>query len=197
MTTIAEHNRRLKAAGLPTVETLTRRILAVWDRATTSDVESGATWYTEAQDLAFHLGRNSGHGREHAAAVISHLSPRTTWTRNVAGAIYLLTYGEQADGIIGANFDRARASLDAADPESTFGGPKTLRFYRNILGDTEAVTVDVWAARVADVDEAPLRRVGVYDAVEAAYQRAARRVGVEPSTMQATTWIVARNGRAA
>lgn len=179
-----------------TLETLVTRILKVWDRATASDVESGATWYSEAQELAFHLGRNSGHGLDHAAAVISHLSPRTTWTRNVAGAIYLLTYGEKADGIIGANYDRARASLQSTDPESTFGGPKTLRFYRNIIGDTEAVTVDVWAARVAGIDENLLKRVGAYDAVEHAYRLAARRRGVEPATMQATTWIVARNGRA-
>lgn len=196
MTTLREHDARLRKAGLPAVETLTRRILAVFDRATKSDVEAGATWYDEAQDLAANLGRTSGHGLEAAAAVISHLSPRTTWTRNVAGAIALLTYGERADGVIGANFDRAYTSLESDDPESTFGGPKTLRFYRNIIGDTEAVTVDVWAARVAGVDEALLGRVGVYDAVEAAYQRAARKRGVTPSTMQATTWVVARNGRA-
>lgn len=196
MTTIAQHNARLRKAGLPTVDTLTRRILAVFDRATAAQIESGATWYDEARELAFHLGRNSGHGLEHAAAVISHLSPRTTWTRNVAGAISLLTYGEQADGIIGANFERARDSLSFDRPEESFGGPKTLRFYLNIVGDTEAVTVDVWAARVAGVDETLLPRVGVYDAIELAYQRAARRRGVEPTTMQATTWIVARNGRA-
>ena len=196
MTTLVDHNRALKRAGLPTVETLTRRILAVFDRATVADVESGSTWYVEAQDLATNLGRNSGHGVEHAAAVISHLSPRTTWTRNTSGAIYLLIYGERADGIIGANFDRAIRSLDFEDPAESFGGPKTLRFYRNIIGDTEAVTVDVWAARVAGVDETTLGRKGVYDAVEAAYQRAARARAVEPSTMQATTWIVARGGRA-
>lgn len=196
MPTLSEHNGRLSKAGLPSVEAITRRILSVFDQATKADVESGATWYHEAQELAFNLGRNSGHGLEAAAAVISHLSPRTTWTRNVTGAITLLTYGEKADGIIGANYDRAVASLDFEDPAESFGGPKTLRFYRNICGDTEAVTVDVWAARVAGVDETLLGRVGVYDAIELAYQRAARRRGVEPSTMQATTWIVARNGRA-
>jgi hypothetical protein len=196
MPTLAEHNARLRKAGLPTVETLTTRILRVFDRATSADVESGATWYDEARELAFHLGRNSGYGLEHAAAAISHLSPRTTWTRNVSGAISLLIYGEQAEGIIGANFRRAHDSLDFEDVETSFGGPKTLRFFRNIIGDTEAVTVDVWAARVVGADEAQLARVGVYDAIELAFQRAARRRGVEPTTMQATTWIVARNGRA-
>jgi hypothetical protein len=37
----------------------------------------------------------------------------------------------------------------------------------------------------------------VYPAIEHAYRVAAERVGVDPTTMQATTWVVARNGRAA
>lgn len=196
MTSKAEHTRNLQKAGLPTLNTLVARIEATYKRATKSDVESGATWYNEAQELAFNLGRNSGHGMHHAAAVISHLSPRTTWTRNVTGAITLLTYGEKADGILGANYDRARGSLNFEDPADSFGGPKTLRFYRNIAGDTEAVTVDVWALRVVGLDDSTIGRKGVYDAIEAAYQIAARNHGLAPSTMQATTWIVARSGRA-
>lgn len=204
MTSKAQHTRNLQRAGLPTLDTLVRRITRVFDRATASDVEAGATWYSEAEELAFHLGRNSGFGKSAAAAVISHLSPRTTWARNRSGAISLMIYGERYDGIIGANFERARRALDVAaerpygaDLDDTFGGDKTRAFYRNILGDTDAVTVDVWAARVAGIDENLLKRVGVYDAVAEAYRIAARAAGVEPATMQATTWVVARNGRAA
>lgn len=178
---------------------MTRRILRTFDRATASDLESGATWYGEAQELARTLGRTSGHGLEHAAAVIAHLSPQTPWSRNVAGAVTLLAYGERHDGILRTNLERARASLLATDPADSFGARahKTRRFYANILGDSEAVTVDVWAARVAGVDPDSLRDAGTYDSVERSYRSAARRRGVSPATMQATTWIVARNGRAA
>lgn len=203
MTSKAQHTRNLQRAGLPTLDTLARRVSRVWARARKSDVEAGATWYHEAGELAFHLGRNTGYGKSAAAAVISHLSPRTTWARNRSGAISLMVYGEHYDGIIGANLDRARAALDVAkdreygaDLSDTFGGDKTRAFYRNILGDTEAVTVDVWAARVVGVDESLLKRKGVYDAIAEAYRIAARDAGVEPATMQATTWVVARNGRA-
>jgi hypothetical protein len=188
-------------ACLRRVGTSTRRavasILATFDRATPSDMEAGATWYADARELALALGERGGWGVEHAAAVISHLSPRTTWTRNVAGATALLLAGKQAPGTIGANYQRAMASLQSETPEDSFSGPKTLRFYRNITGDTEAVTVDVWAARVVGLGEAALQRQGVYDAVEHAYRLAARKRGVTPATMQATTWVVARNGRAA
>lgn len=195
MTTHATAARKTGA----TLETLTRRILSTFDRATTADIEAGSRWYFEAGELASELSGSSTYTREECAAVIAHLSPRTSWTRNVTGACALVLNSERANGIIGANYERASSVLETGynDPLDSFSGPKTHRFYLNILGDTEAVTVDVWAARVAGVTESQLALTGVYDALEHAYRLAARRRSVAPATMQATTWIVARGGRAA
>lgn len=195
------HNSNLTRASLPSVETLTRRILRTFDRATSADVESGARWYDEAGTLAASLAAHVD-TVEHAAALIAHLSPRTSWGRNIAGAVAMANGDDDEArriGCIGDNVDRARAALNSARPLESFGptAPKTRNFAANIAGDREAVTVDVWAARVADVDERLLSRKGVYDAVAHAYRLAARRRGVDPATMQATTWIVARGGRAA
>jgi hypothetical protein len=181
------------------VSATVRRILATWHRATPADVEAGATWYGDAGHHVDTLATLGGITREHAAAVISHLSPRTPWARNVAGAYALVTTGD-APGCLRANVARARAALASDAPLETFGGPKTRRFARNVAGDRSAVTVDVWAVRVAlgtrpDAEQC-LTRVGVYDALEHCYRLAAQRAGVDPTTMQATTWIVARNGRA-
>lgn len=188
-------------------ETIVKRILRTFDRATVSDVEAGAQWYSEAGQLAADLAIHSNNwgtvSPRTAAAVIAQLSPRTTWTRNVQAATALI-HGDETDarevGAIGANVERAAVALAAGstggDAIDTINGPKTNAFARNIAGDTEAVTVDVWAARVADLDETLLGRKGAYDAVAHAYRVAARRRGVTPTTMQATTWIVARNGRA-
>jgi hypothetical protein len=185
--------------------TIVRRILATFDRATSADVEAGATWYTEAQTLATsltatRLGTNDllkDLSLEQAASVIAALSPRTSWSRNVAGATALVTHGPAAArrlGCLGRNVETAnRAKVEGL---AAINGPKTNAFARNIMGDTEAVTVDVWACRVADLDEDKLGLKGAYDAVAHAYRLAARRRGVAPTTMQATTWIVARNGRA-
>jgi hypothetical protein len=188
------------------------RILAVWAQADDAAREAGAQWYgaeavavlaalvTAAEDA----GRST-FTREHAAAVVAHLSPRTTWARNVAGAMALVTGGERAAlavGCMSANVGRAVSAMDANDALSTLKGPKTAAFARNLLGDRDAVTVDVWAARIAFGDsvgdpEKALGRTGVYAAVAHAYRVAAASVGVTPETMQATTWVVARNGRAA
>jgi hypothetical protein len=170
-------------------------------RATPADIAAGARWYADGEAFIERLAAQHGLTRETVGAVVSHLSPRTPWARNVEGAVNLLATGS-APGCMGENVKRARKALASDDPIGTLNGPKTRRFALNLLGDREAVTVDVWAARVALGDRADdyeliLDRVGAYDAIEHAYRVAARRLGLDPVTVQATTWIVARNGRAA
>lgn len=181
-----------------TYETIIRRILATFDRATASDLESGARWYDEAGSLAASLSVHVDGSLERAASVIAALSPRTSWDRNVAGATAILVSGPTAArrlGCIGANVDRA-TDAKRNGYNGLGNGPKVAAFARNIAGDRETVTVDVWACRVADLDESLLGRKGAYEMVADAYRAAARRRGVDPATMQATTWVVARNGRA-
>lgn len=189
------HDSILRAKAGVTLETTVRRILRTFDRATVSDVEAGARWYDEAGQIASELAPYTKSGSvEHAAAVIAALSPRTSWARNVAGATLLLVHGDVLPGLIGRNVTTAKAAT--REGPKALNGPKTRNFARNIAGDREAVTVDVWAARVAGITEQELSRKGVYDALERAYRLAARRRGVDPATMQATTWVIARNGRA-
>jgi hypothetical protein len=177
-----------------TLETIVRRIVRTFERATVADIEAGARWYDEAGDLAASLAAQHGHDVETVAAVIAALSPRTPWSRNVAGTVALLDDPDSPPTyLLGRNVSTA---LGVIEDGRELTGPKTRAFAANIAGDREAVTVDVWACRVAHLDEDALSRKGAYDAVAHAYRLAARRVGVDPATCQATTWIVARNGRA-
>lgn len=193
------HTDTLRRVAGTSTRAMVDRIVAVYDRATDEDRANGAAWYGDGESIIDALSAESGYSREHVAAVVSHLSPRTTWSRNVYGATMLVTTGT-APTCIGSNVDRARRALESDAPLETFGGPKTRRFARNLLGDRSVVTVDVWAARIAfgstvDNPESVLARAGVYDAVEHAYILAGRRLGVDPVTVQATTWVVIRNGR--
>lgn len=196
---IMSHNERLQQIG-ETTRKVVDRIVDTWKRATPADMDAGVGWYGDGEALVDELSATHNVSRETVAAVIAHLSPRTTWKRNTEGARALLADGV-APGCLGANADRALSAVESDDPMGTLNGPKTSRFARNLLGDREAVTVDVWALRVAlgDRDDAEdiLRRAGFYLAIEHAYRVAARRIGTDPVTVQATTWIVARNGRAA
>jgi len=196
MRTEPSHNDRLRAVGTST-QACTTRILAVWARATDGDKVHGARWYTDGELFVTSLAAQTGYSIDAVAAVVAHLSPRTRWSRNQYGATMLLTTGD-APTCIGANVERARKALCSDSPLNTLNGPKTQRFARNLLGERASVTIDMWAATVAlgrDDYENILNRAGVYEALEHCYRLAARKVGVDPATMQATVWIVARNGR--
>lgn len=183
---------------LPTKRTLTSRVLRWFDQASERDLIDGVLWYADAHALAADLAptlSNDGDGLARAAEVIAALSPRTIWSRNAAGAALLITHGEALPGLLKRNVDMARRVIDGERLDDITGGPKIRAFARNIAGDTQTVTVDVHAAYAVGVDEKTLSRVGCYDAVSEAYQAAAVARGVEPSTMQATVWVVARHAK--
>lgn len=185
---------RLAEVGL-SFDKITENIRSWYYRATDEQVVEGLKWYDVAGGHADAIAEQNGITREHAAVVISHLSPRTSWERNVAGAYALVATGE-AEGCIGDNVERALAGLASDTPLDTFGprAKKTERFAHNILGDRERVTVDIWAARAAWMEvypeaEKPLKRVGVYEAAELAYRTVAEEVGMAPAELQAVVWV--------
>ncbi len=179
----------------PTHNEMVASILATFETATPSQIADGAAWYSQALNIAHEIAEASGYTVEQVATAMAHLSPRQFWARNVS-LTWRLCWAGTDRGIMRGPAGRAWDALaDPDDPLSTLRGPKTRAFALNILGDENAVTIDVWAARVAGVDKPSLSRRGVYAAVSEAYRTAARIAGVPASTMQATTWIV-RRGRA-
>jgi hypothetical protein len=85
-------NASLQRLGTSTRATVDR-IVKVYERSTADQRADGAAWYGDGESIIADLADRSGLSREHVAAVVSHLSPRTTWTRNVYGATMLVTTG--------------------------------------------------------------------------------------------------------
>lgn len=193
---MSKHGDALRRSGY-TVRRVVANILATWDAATDAQREQGAQWYPDAGVAARDLATAHGTTVERVAAIIAHTSPQLQWGRNLlAASVFVATGGDRLPGLLGASPRAALGAWEASEPLATLNGPKVRRFAANILGDYEPVTVDVHAARVAlkgcPNPQTVLERVGVYDAIEHCYRLAARRVGVTPATMQATTWIVQR-----
>lgn len=172
-----------------------KRILLVFDRATAAEIGAGSTWYSDANRICADMTRN-GHSIETCAAIIAHLSPQLQWNRNILAAWAMVNGEARLPGVMNRSWNMAHSARLSSDPLATLNGPKVKSFAANILGDHEAVTLDTWAMRVAGLDYAGLSRSGIYEAVANCYRIAASKRGVEPSTMQAVTWVVMRNGRA-
>ena len=184
------------------VEQMAINIMNTFDRAEVDAMKAGSRWYRIAWNIAADMGRRYGVSGEQAAAVIAILSPRCSWEVNIARAEAWLGEGSTV-GLFTWQVERLREML--ADMDGSWveyvRGPKVSRFYRNIVGDTSAVTVDIWASRVAlgwvgANDNTYKQMVGTplrYELVERAYRAAANRLGVAPSTVQAVTWVQVRD----
>lgn len=72
---------------------------------------------------------------------------------------------------------------------------KVPKFYANILGNTEVVTVDVWAARAAVSNPPEVIAGSFYRMIEEAYQNAATKVGFTPRDLQAICWLTVQSER--
>jgi hypothetical protein len=175
-------------------------LLDNWHGATADDLAAGLRWYDEAGATARALAAGTD-GRvsvQQAAGVIAALSPRMPWARNVhlaALVVDAFTAGAEMPG--GAM--RARLAECAAILRGEKAGPsgrKVSNFARAILGDTDAVTVDVWAMRAAGIADRESLTAGQYARVSAAYTAAAEMLGVTPRDLQAAVWVAVRGGAA-
>lgn len=152
--------------------------------------ESGAAWYqnalVECEKLAIEYDRPT----EHVVKATAALSQRLRWERNIPATESALN-GEKLGGVLWTAFEKAIHILDGE--YRYLSGDKVTRFADNILGDTDRVTIDVWAVRIWKNDGYKLKVKSFdYDEIEADYQAAAATLDIDPRELQAVTWLTYR-----
>lgn len=166
-------------------------IMTVLRRATVEDAADGISWYERAREIADEAGNPST-----GAGILSALSPRMPWVRNVQLA-RVAFHVPLTGGALGASVVKANAIREGADPTIALGkGLKTLSFYANILdpSDPHTVTVDTHAIKVAGVNRDSVG-VRLYHAIADGYREVADYVGLLPQQVQAITWTTYRRER--
>lgn len=188
-----------------------RALSAVYASADDAARTYGASWYAGAHKVAQEIADEHGCTVEQAAGAIAALSPRVSWADNQVDARTLTGWYFSTDetqsfiplwGLRLRAFSRQQAKAvdclaDGMDPLDVLNGPKERAFYRNIVGDTEAVTVDVWITRAATrgTYDRP-RGARNYADIAAGLRRAARAAGVNPRDFQAAVWVAVRQSHA-
>ena len=183
-----------------------RALLRVWDNADEHTRNYGAEWYTNARDECTRLALDNGFTVEQVAGACAALSPRSHWADNLADTRALVEWSaDMRDGrgynvplwglrlhAFGPQQDKAAEILSSDDdPLVILRGPKERAFYRNIMGDADGVTVDVWATRAATRSKRDVPGAE-YETIAAAYRRAARKVNTTPRDFQAAIWLEVR-----
>jgi hypothetical protein len=178
-----------------TQEQMVRRITRAYRQTTPAQLAAGLGWYAEAWKVAQEILPGNPYL---AAGVIAALSPRCQWSTNVAWATALVQAAMEGRECPPVHTTTMRAQAwaiaNGTPALDVLNGPKVRSFYNNIIGNTDAVTVDVWATLVAtgSKDERAIGTPKRYAAVADAYRRAAKILGVTPREVQAATWVAAR-----
>lgn len=168
-------------------------IIAVWESATEDQRVRGANWYRSAHQLADMI---SGGDARRGAGVIAALSANKAWDIN--RRLARDAFAGNVHGHVANALGKVAAILNGKDPTEVLPmGLKTGNFFRCIADpdDQEAVVIDRHAHDVAvgsawgDRDRG-LSAKGRYAVLSLAYRNAAAKLGVTPSTLQATTWVV-------
>jgi hypothetical protein len=162
------------------------------DSATPEQIAMARTWYDEANAIARSMSDICGLSIEKCASIIAAFSPRERWASNVKYAHMFINGGTPPT--LTNNINMAYAAMTLGF--DALNGRKTNAFARNIAGDKDAVTIDVWMIRAAGLDA----NKGVNDTeyrilAEVVRELAANR-GMYPATAQALIWIIVRGNHA-
>lgn len=157
--------------------------LVAW--TATGAAAGGLGWYTRAEVAVRALASATGRAPDDVAAALAICSPRVHVVQSVRLARHWLDTGEPHPGTL----PNTCAALAWYQASGEIRGPKTGAFARALLGDLDAVVIDVWILRALAVPEDHSPRGAAYDRLAARVRRLARRVGHSPRDTQAALWV--------
>ena len=173
--------------------TYTDSYRAIVSTATPAQIEQAVQWYADAELVAHEMvGIFAKNGMdvniEITASVISAFSPRNRWSRNVMQA---LNFAHGMDNYVGLKNNLVMAENAMLYGFDALKGMKTNSFARNIAGDENAVTIDVWMMRAAGLtNDSPNKTQ--YRELSQAVTDVAIEYRMTPRAMQALIWIIFR-----
>ena len=138
-----------------------------------------ADWYKGAEALVHRWAAVFLARPERVALVIAATSPRVTVARNLRIAAHFLATGTFPGGVLPV----AKRAIETGQL-----GPKTGPFMRALLGDAQAVVLDVHMAHALGVRQEDFSKPRVHAACSAAVVQAGEAVGLTPRDTQAAIW---------
>lgn len=164
--------------------------------------KAGADWYAKTrEELHKIFGRKDG---DLMIRILASTSPNTTVPANVTLALKafkqmkfgedfhgeLDSFGAFKPGYLPVVKNMLRAIRDGGDDDA-IGGLKVQSFRKNLLGETDPVTIDRWMRRVFKFKSDNITDPQ-YKFMDYQVTQVARKLGVEPRQVQAAMWKAIR-----
>lgn len=195
-----------KPTVVKTTDTIIKNNLKRWyASANKTETVNGLNWYNDATKEADAISREFGISRYTAATVISCLSPRNKWLRNVrdSWSVVATWHAGKGEGDVkvstfGANKAKAFRALEGELIAES--APKTHAFASTIAGlANDSVVVDMWHIRACLTRRGQSEEVvevinsSQYRRIERITADLAKKEGIHPYQYQAIIWVTIQN----
>lgn len=157
----------------------------------------GERFYPEHRQWIESLAAEHGHDARRLRAASARLSSRTMLVHERRALAALARGEDRPSAILTTNWRFAGYALtdaDLAERVLTRTAPKICAYDAAIGGDTTRAVIDTWMAKWLGCAQPTAAE---YPALEAIFQAAARRLAVEPRTLQAAVWYALRGEKPA
>jgi len=188
-------------------EKMKQNLRDFYEASTARDIREGMNWYNTANLEAEKLSREFNVTLEQAASVISVLSPRNKWYRNLQDAATVIKAhkeGKGSDDVKTATYDRMKIQafniLNGTQPlRPKPTNKKIFSFYQNIcFFNSDFVTIDVWHLRALFnktklIDKADKPTAAQYEELRKLTIETAQEYNLKGYEFQAVIWCTIRN----
>jgi len=175
-----------------------------FNKATKQDIQEGLEWYQTAHDICKDIAIQFDTTTLIAAQVISALSPRNKWDKNIKDSYKVfeaVQYGIHPVDIRCSTFhaNKFKAfNIISNNVQITDKSLKTYNFVHNIANlSNQHVTIDIWHLRACffftmKIDSANIGRLA-YQQIKNLTLKKANKLGIKGYQLQAIIWNSIRN----
>ena len=172
-----------------------------FNSATNAQIEAGKRWYYDVNQFCKELAKEFETTPLTVAQVISALSPRNKWRRNLIDCkvvFQAIKDGKEPHEIKVSTYHSNKfKAFDIAKNGKRIdaSAPKTFNFLHNIAHlDKNALTIDVWHIRAIEKKNLAKTPIGIvaYDQVKELTIRKAEKIGLDGFEYQAIIWLSAQ-----
>jgi len=183
---------------------ISRNLDYYFNKATKEEIKDGLNWYKDANDICKDIATKYNTTTLIAAQVISALSPRNKWDKNIKDSYKVfesIKNGIPAESIKVSTFHTNKFKSYAIvnnNVQITDKSLKTYNFVNNIaLLSNEHLTIDIWHlracfSRIIKIDKANIGRIAYHQIKELTIKKA-NKLGIKGFELQAIIWGSIRN----
>jgi len=183
---------------------ISRNLDYYFNKATKNEIKTGLSWYKDANDICKDIATKYNTTTLIAAQVISALSPRNKWDKNIKDSYKVfdaIKNGIPAESIKVSTFHTNKFKSYAIinnNVQITDKSLKTYNFVNNIaLLSNDHLTIDIWHlracfSRIIKIDKANIGRIA-YQQIKEVTIKKANKLGIKGYELQAIIWGSIRN----